>query len=175
MPIFSLMVSWKNSANVINWNEDMKYKDICDLFVDKTIKIRTAVRVSFCKPYVRKAINEWLKSGIEPDLTVELKLGHQEKFLELSAQSLIHDYGLSPLDALLFIDWANRSPQDTLQALQSLRHKSTFVPVVITEEMWKQVTPEVMEEYRKLLSEDRFKQEKIEQRYHEIENREIDE
>ena len=153
----------------------MKYKDICDLFVDKTIKIRTAVRVSFCKPYVRKAVNEWLKSGIEPDLTVELNFGHREKSLELSAQSLIHDYGLSPLDALLFIDWANRSPQDTLQALQSLRHKSTFVPVAITEEMWKQVTPEVMEEYRKLLSEDRLKQEKIEQRYHEIENREIDE
>ncbi len=153
----------------------MKYKDICDLFVDKTIKIRTAVRVSFCKPYVRKAVNEWLKSGIEPDLTVELKFGRQEKSIELSAQSLIHDYGLSPLDALLFIDWANRSPQDALQALQSLRHKSTFVPVSITEEMWKQVTPEVMEEYRKLVSEDKLKQERIEQRYNEIANREIDE
>ena len=153
----------------------MKYKDICDLFVDKTIKIRTAVRVSFCKPYVRKAVNEWLKSGIEPDLTVELKFGRQEKSIELSAQSLIHDYGLSPLDALLFIDWANRSPQDALQALQSLRHKSTFVPVSITEEMWKQVTPEVMEEYRKLVSEDKLKQERIERRYNEIANREIDE
>ncbi len=169
------MVSWKNSVKAINWNEEMKYKDICDLFVDKTIKIRTAVRVSFCKPYVRKAVNEWLKSGIEPDLTVELKFGRQEKSIELSAQSLIHDYGLSPLDALLFIDWANRSPQDALQALQSLRHKSTFVPVSITEEMWKQVTPEVMEEYRKLVSEDKLKQERIERRYNEIANREIDE
>lgn len=175
MPICLLMVSWKNSVKAINWNEEMKYKDICDLFVDKTIKIRTAVRVSFCKPYVRKAVNEWLKSGIEPDLTVELKFGRQEKSIELSAQSLIHDYGLSPLDALLFIDWANRSPQDALQALQSLRHKSTFVPVSITEEMWKQVTPEVMEEYRKLVSEDKLKQERIERRYNEIANREIDE
>ena len=175
MPICLLMVSWKNSVKAINWNEEMKYKDICDLFVDKTIKIRTAVRVSFCKPYVRKAVNEWLKSGIEPDLTVELKFGRQEKSIELSAQSLIHDYGLSPLDALLFIDWANRSPQDALQALQSLRHKSTFVPVSITEEMWKQVTPEVMEEYRKLVSEDKLKQERIERRYNAPAHRAIDE
>ncbi len=153
----------------------MKYSDICNLFKNRSSQIRMAIRVSYCKPYIRRAINKWLKTRVEPDLTVVLTPKGMDRTLELSAQTLIHLYGMSPLDALLFIDWANRENKDIEDALKSLSGYSRRSSVTITDDMWKKIDPEVLREYDKLQSADMEQSRQLELEYNRIKDREIDE
>lgn len=153
--------------------DDMKYSDICKLFDTRIAKITMPLRVWQCRSNVRKAINEWMETGREPNLTVELENSKGDRLI-LSAQSLIHDYGMKPLDALLFIDWANRSEKDCAQALEALVHHSDFHSFPpITDEMWKRIDPAVLEEYDKLKKQKEEKLKKLEAKYQEIEDSEI--
>lgn len=154
----------------------MKYKDIYDLFAgtDRTVGVKMAVRVSFCQPYVKTAVNKWLESGIEPDLTVELF--HKDKTLEISAQALIHEFGMQPLDALLFIDWANRSnKEDMIAAVTALRFRTIPDKIGITEEIMKKIPDGVIREYEKIKETQAKNFQKLEKIYAKIENAEIDE
>lgn len=152
----------------------MKYKDICSLFKQRKMQVRMALRVRLCRPYVRKSIDEWLCTKREPSLTVMLSPKKENaKSIVLSAQSLIHDYGLSPLDALLFIDWANRTDKDIYKALNALVHRSAFYPTVVTEEMIKRVDKKVLEEYQKIEEQKNKRFEELEKEYKQIENCEL--
>lgn len=151
----------------------MTYKDIAELFSDRVLKVKMSIRVYYCKPYIRKAVDEWLKTGIGPDLTVALDCGGSDDVFYLSAQALIDLYGLQPLDALLFIDWADGTANDALAALSVLRSKSVIVPLEITEDIWEKLSPGVKEEYRKIERQKEADFLRLEAKYKEIENTQI--
>lgn len=154
----------------------MKYKDVYNMFTQHGQQIKMALRVRRCRPYIRKAINDWMTTREEPNLEVLLAPKRaQGKSVLLSAQSLIHEYGMSPLDALLFIDWANRTDRDIHEALYALVHRSDFKPTHITEEMWRQIDPEVMREFQAIESQKQQRISELQTEYDKIENFEIDE
>lgn len=135
----------------------MKYKDIyaLDLFTTHEEKIRMAIRVYQAKLFIREAINAWLGTGEEPTLEVNVAPSHWKgESVLLSTQFLIHNSGMNPLDALLFIDWAIRDDAGAVDALETwAKYRSTPFQVKITEDMWKKIDPEVLREYEKLRQE----------------------
>ena len=135
----------------------MKYKDIyaLDLFTTHEEKIRMAIRVFQAKLFIREAINAWLGTGEEPTLEVNVAPSHWKgESVLLSTQFLIHNSGMNPLDALLFIDWAIRDDAGAIDALETwAKYRSTPFQVKITEDMWKKIDPEVLREYEKLRQE----------------------
>lgn len=135
----------------------MKYKDIyaLDLFTTHEEKIRMAIRVYQAKLFIREAINAWLGTGEEPILEVNVAPSHWKgESVLLSTQFLIHNSGMNPLDALLFIDWAIRDDAGAIDALETwAKYRSTPFQVKITEDMWKKIDPEVLREYEKLRQE----------------------
>lgn len=154
----------------------MKYKDVQKLFMQKSVQIKVALRIRQCKPYIRKAINEWLETAIEPNLEVIIAPKHAKgKSIRLSAQSLIHDYDMRPLDALFFIDWANRTDKDIHDALTALVHRSSFHSINISDEMWKRIDPEVLKEYEKIEEAENEKSLSQEEQYTAISNCNISE
>lgn len=135
----------------------MKYKDIyaLDLFTTHEEKVRMAIRVYQAKLFIREAINAWLGTGEEPTLEVNVAPSHWKgESVLLSTQFLIHNSGMNPLDALLFIDWAIRDDAGAVDALETwAKYRSTPFQVKITEDMWKKIDPEVLREYEKLRQE----------------------
>lgn len=153
----------------------MKYKDISDLFTKKEAKIKMTLRISQCKPFVRKAINTWLETGDEPTLEVRIAPKKAKgKSIILSSEALIHDFLMAPLDALLFIDWAMRNDDNAYDALETLTHPTKPFAVEITEDMWKHINPEVLKEREKIRAREEQKLAKLEKMYETLLNHNID-
>lgn len=154
----------------------MKYKDISNLFTKKEAKIKMALRIYQCKPFIRKAINTWLETGDEP--TLEVRIAPEKakgKSIILSSQVLIHDFLMEPLDALLFIDWAMRNDDNAHDALERLTKPTKPFTVEITEDMWKRINPEVLQEREKIMVQEAKKLEKLEKMYNTLTDCNIDE
>lgn len=153
----------------------MKYKDISDLFTKKEAKIKMTLRISQCKPFVRKAINTWLETGDEPTLEVRIAPKKAKgKSVILSSEALIHDFLMEPLDALLFIDWAMRNDDNAYDALETLTHPTKPFTIEITEDMRKRIDPEVLKEREKIRTREEQKLAKLEKMYNTLLNHNID-
>lgn len=153
----------------------MTYKELSNLFTKKEVKIKMALRIFLCKPFIRKAINTWLEMGDEP--TLEVRIAPEKangKSMILSSQALIHDFLMEPLDALLFIDWAMRNDDNAYDALEVLTHSTKPFKVEITEDMWKHINPEVLKEREKIRAREEQKLAKLEKMYETLLNHNID-
>lgn len=130
----------------------MKYKDIISIFTQHSVKVKMALRIQRCSKPIRKEINEWLKTGYEPNCHVVLPVKdvHGEQ-IELSTKFLINNYGFSPLDALLFIDSATRTEKDAYKALSILSRQFKNELRPLSKEEWSRVDSDVIDAYNAIV------------------------
>lgn len=154
----------------------MKYKDIADLFSDESTQVRTALRVYRCRPEIREEIDRLLATETEPEGVYEIgPASHPELKCSISVQSLIHDYGLTPLDALIFLDWALRSDMDMRDAFSALLHRVLPPREQEGERPVIEASPEVQEEYERIAAELSAEDARLKQEYLTIADRQIHE
>lgn len=150
----------------------MKYRDLANLFSDESTQVRTALRIYRCRPEIRKEIDVLLTSAAEPCGIYEIRpSGDEAPVCRISVRSLIHDYGLTPLDALLFIDWALRSDKDMQEALTSLLHR--IQPPEVQPCIWPPAEEEVEAEYELQMAERAREEQRLKEEYRTIADKEI--
>ena len=69
---------------------------------------RTASKLENLQPIVAAALENWISKGDFPLLTVD----------DYSFSSLVSDYGMKPIGALLTLDWLIRDPERAKQSLK---------------------------------------------------------
>jgi len=143
----------------------MKIKELLEFFRVKKEKVMAARRIKNCSSLIKKAIAHFTEKGELDPVSISVDYPNGEGYIVISSMDLVQHFGMSEMEALLFMDAVLKADKKTDKSELSLllgrlsvgEHlHSGPVPEAMMEKI-KNNNPIVWKEYQRICEEEQKK------------------